>query len=196
MPTSSKNNSSLLIVASSQNVCHSIRQVLGGLYQKIAYADTMVLAKQKLAAEHFDSMVINTPLSDENGVLSAMDIAERTAIGIMLLVSADSFDKIAYRTQNTGIFILSKPVKGQYLMETASVMITMQRRLDQMALENQKLRRRLDDLEIINRAKCLLIERQHLSEEQAHYYVEKYAMDGSITKREAAKEIIANLDTL
>ena len=196
MPISTKNNSSLLIVASSQNTTNSIKQVMGGLFGKVAVADTMVLAKQKLAAEHYDSLIINAPLTDDNGIQAALDIAARLPIGILLLVSGEIFDKVAYRAKNTGIFVISRPVKGQQLIEAAGILITMQRRLDQMALENQKLRRRLDDMEIITRAKCLLIERQHLSEEQAHYYVEKYAMDGSVTKREAAMEIIARLDEL
>ena len=97
MPISTKNNSSLLIVASSQNTTNSIKQVMGGLFGKVAVADTMVLAKQKLAAEHYDSLIINAPLTDENGIQAALDIAARLPIGILLLVSGEIFDKVAYR---------------------------------------------------------------------------------------------------
>lgn len=52
------------------------------------------------------------------------------------------------------------------------------------------LKRRLDDSKLVNRAKMLLISRLGMSENQAHRYIEKTAMDGCISKKEVAVRII------
>ena len=49
-------------------------------------------------------------------------------------------------------------------------------------------------MRVVNRAKCLLIEKKQMTEEEAHHYLEKLAMDACITKREAATDIIRRLE--
>ena len=56
--------------------------------------------------------------------------------------------------------------------------------------EKRDLVRRLDELRITSRAKCLLMDQMHLSEEDAHRYLEKQAMDHRMTKLEFAKSVI------
>ena len=60
--------------------------------------------------------------------------------------------------------------------------------------QNEKLRRRLDEMGLITRAKCLLIEKRHLTEEEAHRYLEQEAMNHSLTKREVAQDVIRELE--
>ena len=56
--------------------------------------------------------------------------------------------------------------------------------------EIRKLRKKIQDQQKINQAKLLLIEQYHYSEEKAHHYIEKVAMDHSITKVEVAMSLI------
>ena len=48
------------------------------------------------------------------------------------------------------------------------------------------------EIRIVNRAKWLLITEKHLSEPEAHRYIEKQAMDRCLPRREVAEEIIRN----
>ena len=48
----------------------------------------------------------------------------------------------------------------------------------------------MEEIRIVNRAKCLLISELKMTEPQAHHYIEKTAMDNCIPKKEAAKNII------
>jgi len=48
----------------------------------------------------------------------------------------------------------------------------------------------LIDIRIIDRAKCLLISYLNMSEQEAHRYIEKQAMDMRLTKRMIAEGII------
>ena len=50
--------------------------------------------------------------------------------------------------------------------------------------------KKIEELRIVNRAKWLLIERLHMTEEDAHGYIRRQAMDNRITQREAAEDIL------
>ena len=53
-----------------------------------------------------------------------------------------------------------------------------------------KLEKKLEDLKIISRAKLLLIINKDITEQEAHKYIEKQAMDTRLARVEVAKEII------
>ena len=57
-------------------------------------------------------------------------------------------------------------------------------------IENKKLLQKIEDIRIIDRAKCLLISYLNMSEPEAHKYIERQAMDMRITKRQVAEGII------
>ena len=48
----------------------------------------------------------------------------------------------------------------------------------------------MEEIRIVNRAKWLLISELKMSEEDAHRYIEKQAMDRCITRRAMAESII------
>ncbi|MEF2823148.1 MAG: ANTAR domain-containing protein [Oscillospiraceae bacterium] len=49
----------------------------------------------------------------------------------------------------------------------------------------------MEELQLISRAKAVLIEYLKLTEPQAHRYIEKQAMDRCVTRRSVAEEILA-----
>ena len=59
-----------------------------------------------------------------------------------------------------------------------------------LSKENERLKSTLEEAKIINRAKLLLMQYLALSEERAHRYIEKQAMDMRISKIEAARQIL------
>ena len=61
---------------------------------------------------------------------------------------------------------------------------------DALTEENEKLKNMVEDMKVINRAKLLLITCLNMSEEQAHRYIEKHAMDLRTSRLQIAKQII------
>ena len=100
----------------------------------------------------------------------------------------------AEQLEPEGVFILAKPLSRPLFYQI--IRITGATRIHIMALqkENQKLRQKLDDLRVINRAKCLLIQEQHLTESEAHSYIEKNAMNHRKTRRDVAEIIIQSFE--
>ena len=52
----------------------------------------------------------------------------------------------------------------------------------------------MTDIRTINRAKWLLIEQLRMTESEAHYYIERQAMDTRLSRREVAENIIRSYD--
>ena len=52
----------------------------------------------------------------------------------------------------------------------------------------------MQDIRTVNRAKWLLIEIKRMTENEAHYYIEKQAMDMRLSRREVAENIIRTYD--
>ena len=92
----------------------------------------------------------------------------------------------AQKVCDAGVFVIEKPIDRRLFDQALRFIAAAQNRLE----ENARLHRQLQDLRLIDRAKCLLIETLGMTEPQAHRYIEQQAMDLRMTKREIAGEII------
>lgn len=64
-----------------------------------------------------------------------------------------------------------------------------------MQNENDLLRQKIEDIRLVDRAKCVLIEYLKMSEAQAHKYIEKQAMDLRQTRQEVATAILKTYES-
>ncbi len=190
----SAKRSRVLIVASSQEIYGVIRKIIEDTCEQTLYASSITEARRKLAEGNIGLVIINTPLQDEFGLESAKDFADGKDIAVLLLVKADLYHQVSYKVRGSGVFVLSRPLKGQLLLEAVGIMDAMRLKIFLLNEQNQKLRKRLDEMGLITRAKCLLIEKRQMTEEEAHRYLEKEAMDNSLTKREVAQNLIRELE--
>ena len=64
-----------------------------------------------------------------------------------------------------------------------------------MEEKTKSLKEKMADIRIVNRAKWLLMEKLNLKETDAHYYIEKQAMNLRIPRREVAQNIIRTYES-
>ena len=147
-------------------------------------------ARRILIERVFDLLVINAPLSDENGVRLAADVIGNKANQVILMVKREYADEIASKVEDYGIFTVEKPLSHASFWLALKMTSAAFNRTRSFINENDRLRKSLADIRLINRAKCLLIEKLGLSEEDAHHEMEKLAMDERLEKVELAKTII------
>ena len=53
------------------------------------------------------------------------------------------------------------------------------------------LQEKMEEIRLVNRAKWLLIEELKMTEQEAHRYIEKQAMDRCVTRRAVAEQILS-----
>ena len=64
------------------------------------------------------------------------------------------------------------------------------KKLQAMQRENSKLQQKIEDIRITQRAKGVLMSYLGMTEEEAHKYIEKQAMDTRMSKRAVAEGIL------
>ena len=85
---------------------------------------------------------------------------------------------------------VSRPLFDQAIRYAA----VLRNRLMTVCAEKAKLEKKLADVRVIDRAKCLLIQYRGLTEEQAHRAIEKQAMDTRQTRVAVAQTVINHYD--
>ena len=149
---------------------------------------------RRLALEStMDLVVLNTPLKDEFGTRLALDLADYN-IAVLLMVQGDVFDQVCYKVEDYGVLTLAKPVSRQSFYTAVKLLTAMRAKMLRMEKKNQALQEKMQDIRTINRAKWLLITNLQMTEDEAHYHIEKKAMNSRLSRREAAEEIIRTDD--
>jgi AmiR/NasT family two-component response regulator len=183
----------LLVVDSGDKLAQGLKRLLPVReYPSQRYAATAGEARRMLNATPADILVINTPLADETGLELAMDFSRGTTVAL-LLVRAAEYPAVHRRTREAGVVVLARPATGCQLGDTLALMGATSLRLRLAERKNESLRAKMEDIRTVNRAKWLLITNNHMTEDQAHHYIEDQAMDRRLPRRQVAEIIINRL---
>ncbi len=146
-------------------------------------------ARRMLLDEYWDLAIVNFPLSDESGENLINMILTSTESSAIALIKSDLvhyFDSLIAE----GALIVEKPLNTEILRQTIEISESVKRMREDFNKQIRKLEMKIEELKIFSRAKCLLIEKKHISEEEAHKMIEKLAMDRRASLREASLVII------
>ena len=147
-------------------------------------------ARRLLNQKDFELVVINAPLRDESGEELSLMVTDISMAGVILIVKSEMADDVSAKVEDYGVFVLPKPLSRQMFFQALKLMATARRRLLGLQHENVKLQQKIEDIRLVDRAKCVLIQYLNLTESQAHRYIEKQAMDRRLNKRDVAKSIL------
>ena len=146
-------------------------------------------ARRLLSSEQYDLIAVNSPLPDETGIDFCIDTAQGPS-GVMLFVKNDIYEIVSSQCTREGIFVIPKPNTQRNVAQSVTLLCAICERLRKYEKKTRTLREKMDSIRIVNRAKWLLIERLGMTEQDAHGYIEKEAMNRRRTSREIAEEII------
>jgi response regulator NasT len=162
-----------------QNFCQDVTVVTNGQE-----------ARRSLINGEYDVCVINAPISGESGEQLAIDLAEKNVCQVILFVKVEYMEEVTEQVEDFGVITVSKPISKQMFWSALKLAKVAQNRISMARKENNKLRKKLEDVKIISRAKCVLISYLGMSEEEAHKYIEKQAMDMRLARIDVAKEVL------
>lgn len=194
----------VLTAAGNESGVSAIRNALRGVAPReeisVSQAFTISQVRQKVSpysgVDPVDLLILKLPLEDETGIEQILNMASTNShLQTILMVRRDAYEQIAYRCRNSQIFVLSLPVQAQILAEAVRFMLAVRRGMADRDEEVMRLRKKLSEIGYITKAKCLLIQYRAMTEEDAHYYLERRAMDRCVGKKEIALEIINSVET-
>ena len=181
----------VLLVCSAEQACKLLCELLGAAgYSNISAVHSGSEARRRLLEHDYDFLVINTPLSDEFGHDLALYGAQSSTAGILLLVKNEVADEVSAQVENAGVMVVAKPISRQFFHQAIKLVATSRRRVMGLKSENQRLQKQIEEIRLVNRAKCVLIQYLSMTEPQAHRYIEKQAMDLRTPRREIAERIL------
>lgn len=182
---------SILIVTAADSMKIKLRALIAAAIRgRFVFVPSCGAARREMNDRSYDIVIIDSPLTDENGLDLAFFAAENSAAGIMLLTRGDSFGALSSQTGEHGVIAVQKPLQEASFVYALNISCAIRARLLISQKENEKLLKKIADMKLLSRAKLLLIENKSISEKDAHEYIEKKAMDTRRSKREICAEII------
>ena len=183
----------ILVIAAKPRIQSSVRSALTAKYGRVLTAETVQEARRAVEREKIALMVIFSPLKDEEEIPRLFDMADRRGIAAGYIVGREIYGEAAYRLEGRNVFVVAYPLQMDQVLQIVSFLYQVQKRFWLVLSEQERLQRQVQDLQIVCRVKCLLVEKREMTEEEAHHFIEQEAMNSGLSKREAALKILKEL---
>lgn len=182
---------SVLIVSNTSATMGIISSMLTSQsFSRIVTAQAGNEARRTLLENDFDLVIIDTPLTDEFGEDFALHTAENTSSGVVMLVDGMRLDDMNAIVEDSGVYVIPKPVAPDFFYQAVRLLLASRTKLLKLEDENRKLQNKLEETRIVGRAKCLLIQKLQLTEEEAHKFIEKQSMNTRQSRLMTAESLI------
>lgn len=183
-------NMKILINSKTEESCNAVAAALEELSAEITTSADERAALESEELSEYDAVIVSVPLKAEFGLDFVAEFSKKSAAAIIVLARADIAEEVQRRIKFTGAFVIGKPFPKSVLANTVRMALLAKENIKRLERENIELSRRLDDVKIIDRAKCCLIQYLNLTENQAHRHIQKLAMDTQRSQREIADDIL------
>ncbi len=187
---------SVLVVSAGESMNTALSALMPmSHYYPLRFVSNISAAKREWSEHPYDFLIINSPLPDDTGIRFAIDSVASSSSVVMMFVRAELEESLKEQFYGTGVLTLAKPVNRISLLHALSWMASIRDRLRKLEKKTLSVEEKMKEIRLVNRAKWLLISVVKMDESQAHRYIEKQAMDLSLSKAEFAERIIRTYST-
>ena len=180
----------LIVSRTEKSIAYFTELLVAASVTHITTLPSCTEARRLILERDFDLVIINAPLKDETGESLSRHIASKGLSQVILVVKAEFFDAVSAICEVDGVLTIAKPMNKAIFWSALMLAKSAQNRIKRMQAENTKLTQTIEDIKIVNKAKYILISQLNMSEQDAHKYIEKQAMDTRSAKRVIAENII------
>lgn len=177
----------VLLVLKDSKLSSQIKQILVAPLFDISEISDFNEARRRIHDDNYK--IIITENADGEGRDFAVDISENAAT-IMLFATNEVFDHVSYYVEPYGVLTIVKPFEQFYFYNMIKVALAVHAKVERLTFQTIQMKHKMDEVKLINRAKMLLMSHMNMTEEEAHRYIEKQAMDRCAKKLEIADEIV------
>ena len=183
---------SILIVSSSERFALLVKKSLKN-YITIDIVKSSSLARRYILEKDYTLVVIDSPLAHETGEDLALDITERGDASVMLVAPEEISGFVMENAADHGILVIRKPAPAGQIDKAIRFLSAMQSKIARLKQKTRKVEEKLEENRAVNRAKLLLIEKKGFTEETAHKFIGKQAMNRRVSRKRVAQRIIEDL---
>ena len=144
-------------------------------------------ARRISSERNYNIIIVDS--GDGDGIDFATSLSDSYAT-VLLLVTAEHFDEISYRVEAYGILTFTRVFEPFYFYNMIKAAIAVQYKAQILSSQTTKLKVKMEEIRLVNRAKMLLMQNLKMTEQEAHRYIEKEAMDRGQKKTAVAENIV------
>jgi len=160
----------------------------------VTFAQSCDSARRLIQKQDFDLIIVDLP-EDESVVSFSRQVAVKGISQAILLVNSESFNAVSAGCEDDGVMMIPKPLNRELFWSALSLAKSVQNRVKRIQAENAQLKQKIEDIRIIDRAKWILISSMKMTEQEAHRYIEKQAMDMRTSRRFVAEGILKRYES-
>ncbi len=159
-------------------------------FDTIDITDSAQESRRKVQQKYYNLVIIITPLYHELGSELALDILEKDEADIIVIANNKDLAQIEEKLIHEPIFLVEKPIERNKLQRDINYLLNNQKKRERLEKQNKKLKNNINSLKSQFRAKLLLMKNLDMSEDEAHHYLQKQAMNTRKTPGDIAEAII------
>lgn len=144
-------------------------------------------ARRRISERNYNIALID--YAEGDGAEFAIDAADSLTT-ILLFTPPEHFEEVSYRVEAYGIITVTNPFDQFYFYNMIKAAIAVQYKVQILSSQTTKLKVKMEEIRVVNRAKMLLMQNMSMTEQEAHRYLEKEAMDNGLKRISVAEEII------
>lgn len=181
-----------LILSRSKDSLLNMKQFLTANNETdVCLMQDIAMAKTVLRERHFDIILYDFPFTEEKHEISfLLNLGDVNNAFIIVVVSQPQYTRMKMKVETYGIFTIVKPIQNIVLDQLLGFAKAANYRYSQYERRNERLLDKIKEIKLVDRAKCLLIENEFMSENDAHKKIEQSAMNSRMTRYEVAKSIV------
>ncbi len=184
----------VLLASSSEKTREAVsRELVQKGFSVAGEVKTAGEARQFMEYSAAELVILDLPLKDSPGLEPAYDLGENEFTQVLVLAKNDVYDDNSAALAAKGILSVRKPMERRYFDGVLDIVRANAVKLCRVREQVDNLNFKLEEQHLCDRAKLMLMEKYSMSEQAAHRYIEKTAMDTCRRRREVAERIIEQL---
>ena len=192
MPRKSDTHHSILIVSDSERFLTIVKKSLSG-FITIDIRKSASAARRAVLERYYNLVVLDTPLPDELGDGLAIDIAEKQNTGVLVVTPQELLEDFMEQLTDTGILVLSKSMPIEYTDKAIRYLVSIQDRMLELEKKTHRVEEKLEEQRLLCKAKILLAKEKGMTEDEAHRYIGRMAMNNGVSRKKIAEELLEDL---
>ena len=178
---------SVLVVTKDSKLSQSIGVMLIPPLFETEVLNDFNEARRRVTERSYNIILVD--YAEGEGADFATDASEGLST-ILLLTPPALFEEVSYRVEGSGIIAITNPFDQFYFYNMIKAAIAVQYKVQVLSSQTTKLKVKMEEIKQVNRAKMLLMQNMSMTEQEAHRYIEKEAMDSGLKKTALAEKII------
>lgn len=159
-------------------------------YEIVAEANSGDLAIELAAAHKPDLIIMDVKMPGMNGIKASRVINQSFHVPVLLL-TAYSKTELVEKAREAGVVgYLVKPITERDLIPAVEIALAQEERMQALKKDLYRSEYKLQVQKKVNKAKGMLMEQYHWSEEEAHRRLRSYCMSNQMKMENAANQII------